>query len=125
MNNPFCYFFFVAQCVSLIIIRFSYVSLFILIIEYVLLGPPILICLTYSNRLKMLSNFVIILYVIIIYKKRQMYIESISTKDTSQTIRTKLLAGKTLSTFHRLNPFSPQGRRYPFSQTDLLTEIAV
>ena len=43
-----------------------------------------------------------------------------STSDTSQTTRTKILAGKELSKFHRLNPYSPQGGRYPFSQTDVL-----
>ena len=44
------------------------------------------------------------------------------TTDTSQTTRTKILAGKELSKFHRLNPYSPQGGRYPFSQTDVLYE---
>ena len=44
------------------------------------------------------------------------------TADTSQTTRTKLLAGKELSKFHRLNPYSPQGGRYSFSQIDLLNE---
>ena len=42
--------------------------------------------------------------------------------DTSQTTRTKILAGKELSKFHRLNPYSPQGGRYIFSQTALLNE---
>jgi uncharacterized repeat protein (TIGR02543 family) len=45
-----------------------------------------------------------------------------STADNSQTTRTKLLSGKELSTFHRLNPYSPQGGRYPFSQTALIYE---
>jgi uncharacterized repeat protein (TIGR02543 family) len=45
------------------------------------------------------------------------------TADTSQTTRTKLLVGKTLSTFHMLNPYAPQGGRYPFSQTELVNEI--
>ena len=44
------------------------------------------------------------------------------TSDTSQTTRTKILSGKELNTFHRLNPYSPQGGRYPFSQTDLVYE---
>jgi uncharacterized repeat protein (TIGR02543 family) len=44
------------------------------------------------------------------------------TSDTSQTTRTKILAGKTLTEFHRLNQFSPQGGRYTFSQSDLLTK---
>jgi uncharacterized repeat protein (TIGR02543 family) len=44
------------------------------------------------------------------------------TADYSQTTRTKLLAAKELSKFHRLNPYSPQGGRYPFSQTELLYE---
>ena len=44
------------------------------------------------------------------------------TADTSQTTRTKMLAAKELSKFHRLNPYSPQGGRYPFSQTELLYE---
>jgi hypothetical protein len=44
------------------------------------------------------------------------------TADTSQTTRTKLLLGKELSKYHRLNPYSPQGGRYPFSQTDILYE---
>ena len=44
------------------------------------------------------------------------------TADYSQTTRTKLLAGKELSKFHRLNPYSPQGGRYPFSQAELLYE---
>ena len=42
--------------------------------------------------------------------------------DFSQTTRTKLLSGKELSTFHRLNPYSPQGGRYPLLQTELLYE---
>jgi hypothetical protein len=44
------------------------------------------------------------------------------TADYSQTTRTKLLAGKELSKYHRLNPFSPQGGRYPFSQAEVLSE---
>jgi hypothetical protein len=44
------------------------------------------------------------------------------TTDTSQTTRTKLLAGKELTKFSRLNPYSPRGGRYPYSQTDLLYE---
>jgi uncharacterized repeat protein (TIGR02543 family) len=44
------------------------------------------------------------------------------TADTSQTTRTKLLLGKELSKYHRLNPYSPQGGRYPFLQTDALYE---
>jgi hypothetical protein len=44
------------------------------------------------------------------------------TIDNSLTTRTKLLSGKELSKFHRLNPNSPQGGRYPFSQIDLLYE---
>jgi hypothetical protein len=42
------------------------------------------------------------------------------TADTSQTTRTKILRGKELSTYHRLNPYSPEGGRYPFSQTDVV-----
>jgi len=42
--------------------------------------------------------------------------------DFSQTTRTKLLAGKELSTFQRLNPYSPQGGRYPLLQSALLYE---
>jgi uncharacterized repeat protein (TIGR02543 family) len=44
------------------------------------------------------------------------------TADNSQTTRTKLLAGKELSKFHRLNPYSPQGGRYPFLQKEVLDE---
>jgi hypothetical protein len=44
------------------------------------------------------------------------------TADTSQTTRTKNLLGKELSNYHRLNPYSAQGGRYPFSQTDVLYE---
>jgi uncharacterized repeat protein (TIGR02543 family) len=44
------------------------------------------------------------------------------TADRSQTTRTKLLAGKELSTFHRLNPYLPQGGRYPFLQKEVLEE---
>jgi hypothetical protein len=44
------------------------------------------------------------------------------TADNSQTTRTKLLAGKELSTFHRLNPYLPQGGRTPFLQTDVAYE---
>jgi uncharacterized repeat protein (TIGR02543 family) len=44
------------------------------------------------------------------------------TKDTSQTTRIKLLSGKEFSNYHRLNPYSPQGGRYAFSQIDLLYE---
>ena len=44
------------------------------------------------------------------------------TTDTSQTTRAKILSGKALSKFHRLNPYLPQGGRYPFSQTDSLYE---
>jgi hypothetical protein len=44
------------------------------------------------------------------------------TADTSQVTRTQILTGKTLSTYHRLNPYSPQGGRYPFSQIDLVYE---
>jgi hypothetical protein len=42
------------------------------------------------------------------------------TADTSQTTRTKLLVGKELSKYQRLNPYAPQGGRYPFSQTEVL-----
>ena len=42
--------------------------------------------------------------------------------DFSQTTRTKLLSGKELSTFQRLNPYSPQGGRYPLTQSALLYE---
>jgi hypothetical protein len=42
--------------------------------------------------------------------------------DNSQTTRTKLLSGKELSKFNRLNPYSSQGGRYIFSQSDLLYE---
>lgn len=42
--------------------------------------------------------------------------------DTSQNTKTKLLSGKELSKFHRLNPYLPQGGRYPFSQIDVLNE---
>ena len=31
------------------------------------------------------------------------------TEDTSQTTRTKMISGRALSTFHILNPQSPQG----------------
>jgi uncharacterized repeat protein (TIGR02543 family) len=44
------------------------------------------------------------------------------TADTSQTTRTHILRGKTISAFHRLNPYSSQGGRYTFSQSDLLNE---
>jgi len=44
------------------------------------------------------------------------------TADTSQNTRTKILNGKELNTYHRLNPYLPQGGRYPFSQIDLLYE---
>ena len=44
------------------------------------------------------------------------------TADTSQTTRTKILRGKELSTYHRLNPYLPQGGRYAFSQTDVVYE---
>ena len=44
------------------------------------------------------------------------------TRDTSQTTITKLLAGKELSKFHRLNPYLSQGGRYSISQIDLLYE---
>lgn len=43
--------------------------------------------------------------------------------DTSQTTRTKLIAGKELAKFQRLNPYSPQGGRYNFSHAQLLLEI--
>ena len=42
--------------------------------------------------------------------------------DFSQTTRAKLLSGKELSTFQRLNPYSPQGGRYPLTQAALLYE---
>jgi hypothetical protein len=42
------------------------------------------------------------------------------TADMSQTTRTKILRGKELSTYHRLNPYSPEGGTYPFSQTDVV-----
>ena len=45
-----------------------------------------------------------------------------SSTDTSQTTRAKKLAGKALSNFHRLNPYSPQGGIYPFSNTELVYE---
>ena len=45
------------------------------------------------------------------------------TKDTSQTTRTKLLAAKEISKFHRLNPYSPQGGRFTFSQGAYLYEV--
>lgn len=45
-----------------------------------------------------------------------------STTDSSQTTRIKLISGKELSTFHRLNPYLPQGGRYPFLQAELLCE---
>jgi hypothetical protein len=44
------------------------------------------------------------------------------TADYSQTTRAKLLSAKELSKFHRLNPYSPQGGRYPFSQAEVLSE---
>jgi hypothetical protein len=44
------------------------------------------------------------------------------TRDMSQTTRTKLLLGKELNNYHRLNPYSPQGGRYSFSQRDVLYE---
>jgi uncharacterized repeat protein (TIGR02543 family) len=46
------------------------------------------------------------------------------TADTSQTTRIKRLAGSEMNKFHRLNPYSPQGGRYPFSQTDVVYENA-
>jgi uncharacterized repeat protein (TIGR02543 family) len=46
------------------------------------------------------------------------------TADTSQTTRIKRLAGNEMNKFHRLNPYSPQGGRYPFSQTDVVYENA-
>jgi uncharacterized repeat protein (TIGR02543 family) len=47
------------------------------------------------------------------------YTTEMPTADTSSATQTKRLVGKTLSTFHRLNPYSPQGGRYPFSSTAL------
>ena len=47
------------------------------------------------------------------------------TADTSQNTRTRKLAGKSLSTFHRLNPYVSQGGRYTFSQSELLVEKKV
>jgi uncharacterized repeat protein (TIGR02543 family) len=44
------------------------------------------------------------------------------TADTSQTTRIKLLSGREFSNYHRLNPYSPQGGRYAFSQIDLVYE---
>jgi uncharacterized repeat protein (TIGR02543 family) len=44
------------------------------------------------------------------------------TTDTSQTTRTHILAGKALSKFHQLNPYSSQGGRYTFSQSELLNK---
>jgi uncharacterized repeat protein (TIGR02543 family) len=44
------------------------------------------------------------------------------TTDNSQNLRTQILAGKELSKFHRLNPYSPLGGRYIFPQTALLNE---
>jgi uncharacterized repeat protein (TIGR02543 family) len=43
-----------------------------------------------------------------------------STSDTSQTTRTRLLSGRILSNFHRSNPYSPEGGRYTFPQSSLL-----
>jgi len=42
--------------------------------------------------------------------------------DTSSTTLTQRLLGKTLSTFNRLNPYLPQGGRYPFSPMALTYE---
>ena len=42
------------------------------------------------------------------------------TADNSQTARTKIISGKELSKFHRLNPYSPQGGRYSFTQLHML-----
>ena len=39
------------------------------------------------------------------------------TQDTSQNTRAKVLSGRELSKFHRLNPYSPQGGRHTFSQS--------
>jgi hypothetical protein len=47
-------------------------------------------------------------------------IHRMPTSDTSQSTRTKLLLGKELDTYHRLNLYSPQGGRNPFSQIDLV-----
>ena len=46
------------------------------------------------------------------------------TADNSQTTRIKLLSGRELTNYHRLNPYSPQGGRYPFSETALLYKNA-
>jgi uncharacterized repeat protein (TIGR02543 family) len=46
------------------------------------------------------------------------------TSDTSQTTRIKLLAGNEMNKFHRINPYSPQGGRYPFLQIDVVYETA-
>ena len=43
--------------------------------------------------------------------------------DTSQTTRTKQLAGKEMAKFHRLNPYAPQGGRYTFSQGAYVYEV--
>ena len=42
--------------------------------------------------------------------------------DTSQTRRTQRLSGKELRKFHTLNPFSPQGGRFTFTQAGVLIE---
>ena len=47
------------------------------------------------------------------------YNSEMPTADNSQTTRTKILAGKELNTFRRLNPYMPQGGRYPFLQKEL------
>lgn len=46
------------------------------------------------------------------------------TQDTSQNTRAKILSGRELSKFHRLNPYSPQGGRYTFPQSYLIVEKA-
>ena len=45
-----------------------------------------------------------------------------SSSDTSQTTRIRILRGKALNLFHQLNPSASQGGRYTFSQSDLLSE---
>jgi uncharacterized repeat protein (TIGR02543 family) len=46
-----------------------------------------------------------------------------STKDTSQTTRARVIAGRTLNQYHKLNPFSPQGGRFTFPQSALVYEV--
>jgi uncharacterized repeat protein (TIGR02543 family) len=46
-----------------------------------------------------------------------------STRDTSQTTRARVIAGRTLNQYHKLNPYSPQGGRFTFPQSALIYEV--